>query len=253
MQTRLAIGERRHDRVGELLGPERGVRSAANVEPAGHRHHVVKGRNRAIEAGQGGREHGVGVHDRTGFGVARDRCPDAGATRSTAASGRPGRGRGPSRRCPRAPSRRRRAPDGVTRNPSWVLTLRLPDLPWLIPRAFIRRAWSHSDRRSSSSLSTSRRLPDSGRARSGNRPEMPARDAAHTPRSVMSPVTRRAGVTSKPKLRTTAPKGKTWTDSARPLDARPETWVISTAARSSMGICVPSSRLQSMLDEGAAT
>ena len=101
-----------------------------------------------------------------------------------------------------------------------------------------------------------------GGARSGTAtraPETPdeaicRQEAAQMPRSVTSPVTRRAGVTSKAKLRAGLAAGRIATRVRSPVSERPATKRSSLSARSSIGICAtPSERLQSIVDDGSAT
>ena len=67
-------------------------------------------------------------------------------------------------------------------------------------------------------------------ARSGNNPFSPASVAAQTPRSVMRPVTKRAGVTSKAKLRAGRAVGRELNSIGAPSAPRPLIWVTSRAA-----------------------
>jgi hypothetical protein len=74
------------------------------------------------------------------------------------------------------------------------------------------------------------------------------------PRSVISPVTSRAGVTSKAGLQARLPGAATWKKPVLPSSLWPNRCVISRWLRSSIGIsCNPSSRVQSMVGDGSAT
>jgi hypothetical protein len=73
------------------------------------------------------------------------------------------------------------------------------------------------------------------------------------PRSVMSPVTSRRGVTSKAGLPTGLPGGTTSTRAGAPAASRPATQRTSSPARSSIGISAGSPTVQSMLGDGSAT
>ena len=78
--------------------------------------------------------------------------------------------------------------------------------------------------------------------------------AEQRPRSVISPVTRRAGVTSKAGLAPGLAEGAMRTVAMLPSIARPVMVVTSVAARSSIGISfTPSATVQSMVDDGTAT
>ena len=73
------------------------------------------------------------------------------------------------------------------------------------------------------------------------------------PRSVMSPVTSRAGVTSKAKFAAGLPAGVSRTATRRPSSVQPSIWVTSRASRRSIGIAAPLSICQSIVGEGSAT
>ena len=73
------------------------------------------------------------------------------------------------------------------------------------------------------------------------------------PRSVMRPVTSRAGVTSKAGFRAGLPGATTATVSIAPPSVRPVICVTSRAERSSIGISrTPSRSDQSMVENGSA-
>jgi hypothetical protein len=67
-QAGAAIPQRFQDRVRQGLGAEGGVAGAADVDAAGHGHHVVEGGNVPAQAGQGHGEGGMGVDDGAGLG-----------------------------------------------------------------------------------------------------------------------------------------------------------------------------------------
>ena len=74
------------------------------------------------------------------------------------------------------------------------------------------------------------------------------------PRSVMSPVTSRAGVTSKAGLAAGVASGEMRTWAISPLAVLPQTSETSSAERCSIGISSsPSCTVQSMVGEGSAT
>src|SRR5262249_30039773 len=75
---------------------------------------------------------------------------------------------------------------------------------------------------------------------SGKSARSPSSVATQRPRSVTSPVTRRAGVTSKAGLTARAPLGAVSTETTSPRSVRPSTSVTSEAARSSIGIAAAS-------------
>src|SRR5438552_4865368 len=66
--------------------------------------------------------------------------------------------------------------------------------------------------------------------------------ASHTPRSVISPVTRRLGVTSNPEFAAGLPSGVTRTSTCRP-SSHPSACFTSSAPRSSIGISFNPSRI----------
>src|SRR5215471_2116195 len=72
----------------------------------------------------------------------------------------------------------------------------------------------------------------------------PARLAAQLPRSVINPVTNRAGVTSKARFSAALFSGTSLTDSMRPEALRPLMCVTSSGDRSSIGIADPACRDQ---------
>src|SRR5579862_1417704 len=80
----------------------------------------------------------------------------------------------------------------------------------------------------------------------------PARLAGHIPRSVIKPVTRRAGVTSKARLSAALPSGTNLTVSIRPDELWPVICVTSCGDRSSIGIADPASTDQSIVLTGNA-
>ena len=80
----------------------------------------------------------------------------------------------------------------------------------------------------------------------------PARLAVQTPRSVISPVTNRAGVTSQARFSAVLASGTSLTVSIRPAELRPVMCVTSAGDRSSIGIADPASRDQSMVLAGSA-
>ena len=89
---------------------------------------------------------------------------------------------------------------------------------------------------------------------SGNSFPSPAAVAAQTPRSVINPVTSRAGVTSKAGFAAALPSGSNEIVATVPFARRPDSCETSCALRSSMGISFnPSRSVQSMLGDGAAT
>src|ERR1700752_635508 len=93
-----------------------------------------------------------------------------------------------------------------------------------------------------------------GQARSGNSDSNPSALAVQRPRSVIRPVTSRAGVTSKAGLAAGLPEGATRTVAMDPSSALPVTIVTSAALRSSIGISAnPSETAQSIVEEGRAT
>ena len=80
---------------------------------------------------------------------------------------------------------------------------------------------------------------------------MPLSVAAQTPRSVTSAVTRREGVTSKPKFRAGDPSGTSRTFEIEPSAASPLICVTSEGSRSSIGMSdTPSLIRQSMVELG---
>src|SRR5262249_32140867 len=88
---------------------------------------------------------------------------------------------------------------------------------------------------------------------SGKREKIPVSFASQVPRSVISPVTRCRGVTSKPKLAAALRFGAMCTSTCRP-SSQPSARFISSPARCSIGICFkPSCIFQSIDDEGSAT
>src|ERR1035438_6506254 len=90
-------------------------------------------------------------------------------------------------------------------------------------------------------------------ARSGNSLRRPASDASATPRSVMRPVTSRAGVTSKAGLAAALPSGVSATVATPPSGSLPAMWVTSRAGRFSIGISrTPSRTRQSIDGDGTA-
>src|SRR5262249_45258348 len=89
--------------------------------------------------------------------------------------------------------------------------------------------------------------------RSGKSASRPSREALATPRSVMSPVTSRAGVTAKAGLAAGPPAGVSRTCLTTPSVSSPAISATSPALRSSIGMLRPSSIDQSMLGLGAAT
>src|SRR5580698_1653137 len=89
--------------------------------------------------------------------------------------------------------------------------------------------------------------------RLGSRLASPDRVAAQTPRSVINPVTSRAGVTSNAILRAALDFGTTLTRSRLPEALSPVTCVSSSGDRSSIGMSPPSTMPQSMVLNGSAT
>src|SRR4029077_9968674 len=84
---------------------------------------------------------------------------------------------------------------------------------------------------------------------SGKREKILVSFASQIPRSVISPVTRCRGVTSKPKLAAALRSGAICTSRCRP-PSQPSARFISSASRCSIGICFTPSRIfQSMDDE----
>ena len=131
----------------------------------------------------------------------------------------------------------------------------LPDVPAYSPRAINQRTVSATARRPCAAVTASlrrRRRP----ARSGNSRASPSREAGATPRSVMMPVTRRAGVTSKPGLCAALPAGVTRTRAPSPAAVAPATVVTSSGDalldRDVRRSPAPSI-VQSIEGEGAAT
>jgi N-alpha-acetyl-L-2,4-diaminobutyrate deacetylase len=89
---------------------------------------------------------------------------------------------------------------------------------------------------------------------SGNKPAKPSDDASQIPRSVISPVTSRLGVTSNAGFPPDVPSGVTCTTPIAPSSDFPWIWVVSRSERSSIGISdTPSLTLQSIVGEGRAT
>jgi hypothetical protein len=69
----------------------------------------------------------------------------------------------------------------------------------------------------------------------------------------MKPLMRRAGVTSKPKFAAGLQSGAICTVAIEPSFCLPVMNFTSSPPRSSMGMALPSSRLQSMVEKGNAT
>ncbi len=88
---------------------------------------------------------------------------------------------------------------------------------------------------------------------SGKRLRKASGVAAQVPRSVMKPVTSRAGVTSKPGLAAPLPGAAISTTATEPSARRPCIFSTSSGERSSMGISRPSAMVQSMVELGSAT
>ncbi len=88
----------------------------------------------------------------------------------------------------------------------------------------------------------------------GNSDRRPVSLASQQPRSVISPVTSRAGVTSKAGFAAGLSEGATRTVATEPSSARPVTVVTSLAVRSSIGMpAIPSAIVQSIVESGMAT
>src|SRR4029077_13403762 len=87
-------------------------------------------------------------------------------------------------------------------------------------------------------------LRHSAARRSGYSRCNPARLAEQTPRSMISPVTNRAGVTSKARFSAVLLSGTSLTVSIRPEELRPVMCVTSSGDRSSIGIADPAWRDQ---------
>src|SRR6185437_7953830 len=93
-----------------------------------------------------------------------------------------------------------------------------------------------------------------GYRRSGNSDCKPAALASHRPRSVIRPVTSRAGVTSNAGLAAGLSVGTTRTVATVPSAMRPVISVTSAGERCSIGIsAIPSDTIQSMVLDGSAT
>src|SRR5512140_905056 len=87
----------------------------------------------------------------------------------------------------------------------------------------------------------------------GNKERNPRSDAAQVPRSVINPVTRRAGVTSKPGLAAGLLGAAISTLASSPAAVRPVILRISSGERSSIGMSRPEFKLQSIVELGSAT
>src|ERR1700722_8584283 len=87
----------------------------------------------------------------------------------------------------------------------------------------------------------------------GKRLRKPSGVAAQVPRSVIRPVTSRAGVTSKPGLAAPEPGAAISTTVTEPSGSRPDIFSTSSWLRSSIGMSRPDSRVQSMVALGSAT
>src|SRR6185437_14004081 len=87
----------------------------------------------------------------------------------------------------------------------------------------------------------------------GKRLVKPSAVAAQVPRSVIKPVTSRAGVTSKPGLAAALPGAAMATVATLPSGNRPVIFKTSSWLRSSMGMSRPLAKVQSMVELGSAT
>jgi len=146
--------------------------------------------------------------------------------------------------------------------------LTLPERPRLMPAAFIARAVATMPARRLRSAAALMRASSPGRAVRSSRVGPPrsshgspagniaashSSDARVTPRSVTSPVTSRAGVTSNAGLAARAPCGAIATFCVCPYSSRPAICSTSSASRYSMGMDSPDAVAQSIVGDGTAT